>query len=794
MRVRAGMNPIAIHILRGLAILALSPYLATQVAPPQPGPGRRPIHPSQFHHSPVRVESTKVHAKITDGVATTRIQFRLRNDSRSEAEKILVVPIPKGASADGLELWIGGKPEKGEVLDKDKARGIYQSIVASRRDPALLEYLDQGSLRLRVFPVPAQGTQDVELRYRLLLPFDGGMRRWDFPCRALESGRFSISLELESTKAIKNIWSPIEGFDVARKGDHEARASYEAPTRPGRDPVVFYGLSERDFGLDLLTYRDAQKGDGYFLALIAPKRDWKNEAELQKSIHFVLDTSGSMQGQKMDQARGALRFFLQSLRPSDHFNVVPFSTEARPFYPAPVVADEKHVADALEQAKGLEARGGTNIHDALTQALAAPTADGRVPIVVFLTDGMPTVGVTDDKGLLGACRKANAAGARVFVFGVGHDVNTRLLDTLAEENRGARDYVQPNEDLEVKVSGLFEKLAHPVMTDLELVADGVRIERLVPKRLPDLFRGSHLVVAGRFRGAASVALRLRGRVSGEAKEYVYDATFPEQATEHDFVATLWAQKRIGQLADELRLHGQSQELIDEVKRLGREHGIVTPWTSQLVVEEGQRLARFATGGDDAVDRRGFVTGGGLLRGAPSAEGGKAGSGPAGPATPGPDGRRRWLGGATTTASPVDAPVEDAEVSELDDLRKDRSEGKKAVETSRVALALVLREKLRDDTDRGRFATRRIGQRLFLQVQGVWVESTLDEALAKDVREVEAFSEAYFDLVAKHADLGQVFAFSASIVVIVDGKAIQIVPPKSTPSEGKRDEAPSDGKR
>lgn len=306
-----------------------------------PIPAPRAVHISgqRMHRLPrarVTVESTQVAVQIVDGIATTKVKFRISNPSPRPAEKVLVLPIPEGASADGLELWINGKPEKGEVLDKNKARGIYQSIVSRRQDPALLEYVDRATLRLRVFPVPPRGKQDVEVRYRMLLQPEGALRRFEFPCRALESGKFSLDVQIDSKKGIKNVWSPMKGFDVERKSDYRARASFETAGRPNRDPILFYGLSDRDFGLDLVTFRDGQKGDGYFVALVAPKRGLKNEKELRKSIHFVLDTSGSMSGVKMDQARKALRFFLNSLRPNDYFNVVPFSTEARPFYESPV--------------------------------------------------------------------------------------------------------------------------------------------------------------------------------------------------------------------------------------------------------------------------------------------------------------------------------------------------------------------------------------------------------------------------------------------------------------------------
>lgn len=750
-------------------------HVPPSLAPGLTQQGRRIVRP--IRRNPVAVESTQVTARVVDGIATTKVKFRLRNNSRSIAEKILLLPIPKGASADGLELWIGGKPQKGEVLGKDKARGIYQSIVASQRDPALLEYVDQDTLRLRVFPIPAKGTQDVEVRYRLLLPTEAGMRRWEFPCRALESGRFSIDFSLDSKKAVKNVWSPIQGFDISRKGDHHARASYESATRPTRDPILFYGLSDRDFGLDLLCFRDGQKGPGYFVALVAPKRDWKNEKELRKSIHFVLDTSGSMQGEKIEQARGALRYFLQSLRPNDAFNVIPFSTEARPFYESPVAANAENIADALQRATKLEARGGTNIAEGMTRALSARADDGCVPMVVFLTDGLATVGTTDSKSLLAECKKANRDGARVFVFGVGNDVNTRFLDTIADDNRGTRDYVTPGENLEVKVSALFEKLAHPVMSDLELVADGVRLERMVPHQLPDLFRGMHLVVAGRYDGQGAIALRLKGKVGGESKEFVYDAKFPAHATEHDFVATLWAQRRIGQLLDVLRLKGNNAELVAEVRRLGKEHGIVTPWTSQLVVEESERLARF--GSPSRRDRVGFVTAGG----------GGARPNPTGPSSPGPqsggvltgaDGAANSRRGGRMAEGRAAKPKADPG-AELKDLADAKESGKKAVAVSRYSAGLRYRQTIRE----GKASTlrsKRIGSRVFHFVSGVWVDSKLDDKLAKDVRTIEAFSTEYFELLAKRAELAKVFAFSTSILVVDEGKAIQIVPPKTEAEE------------
>ena len=766
--------PRCVFYVFGACIFVLAAAAQAQIGRPA---SRSPSFGTSAGLARVLIESTKVTARVVDGIASTKVKFRLRNNGSRPAEKILLLPLPKGATADGLELWIGGKPQKGEALDKARAREVYQSIVRKRRDPALLEYVDRGTLRLRVFPIPGHGTQDVELRFRMLLPNSGGMLRWGFPCRAIGDGKFSIDFRLESKKAIKSVWSPIQGFDIVQKGDHLARASYESTRRPSRDPVIFYGLSERDFGLDLLCYNEGlaeeiagqkrQQAEGYFVALIAPKRDWKNEPQIRKSIHFVIDSSGSMRGKKIEQARKALRFFLASLRPNDYFNVVPFSTEARPFFASPQLASKEKLATALDRCKGLEARGGTNISDALTRVLAVDPAPDCVPIVVFLTDGLASVGTTDETQLLADCRRVNHKRARIFVFGVGNDVNTRLLDSLAEDTRGTRDYVAPGEDLEVKTSALFQRLAYPVMTDLEIVADGIQLERLAPQRLPDLFRGNQLVVAGRYRGHGSIALRLKGKIAGDSKEFIYDAEFPAKQMDNDFVASLWAQRRIGQLVDALRLKGQNSELISEVQRLGREHGIVTPWTSQLVAEESARLRRFARGQIAGHGAGGFYRGpGDKISGDVSkhARGGPTTGGPttgrqanSGPSSPGPDQRGRR--GAQT----------------LEDIALGRGTRKQAVEASKLSAALRYRKTVREGR-RASLRSKRIGACVFVYVAGVWVDRKLDDRLAKHVTRITAFSKEYFGVLEKHPELAKAFAFSSSILVILEGRAVQILPP------------------
>ena len=746
----------AFLICSALGALTVSTLAQGRTIRPQ-----HPHRPPQIRpplHRLVRVEATRVQAEIRDGVATTQVQMRLRNDGGRQAEKILMIPLPEGATADGLEMLVNGQPTKSEVLDGPKARRIYEDIVRRRRDPALLEYVGRSSLRLRVFPIPPRGTQEVTLRYRLVLPESGGLYEYEFPTRAVEGGQFSMDVRIRTRQGLKNVYSPLSGWDITRKDDHHARASFECKGRPQRDPVLFYGLDDRDFGLNLLTYRPKGK-DGYFLLMLAPKRDWKNEEEMRKSVTFVLDTSGSMQGQKIEQAKSALRFFLKSLKKDDRFNIVPFATEARPFSQEPVQANPDKVDEALAFADQIEARGGTNIHEAMTFAMRSQIRGEHVPIVVFLTDGLPTVGNTNTKDILRDCGKANEAKARVFVFGVGNDVNTQLLDTMSKNFRGERDYVRPGENLEVKVGALFEKIAYPVLSDCRLECDKVRWSQMAPKDLPDMFRGSRVVLAGRYTGSGPTAIRLHGKLKKQATSYVFEGTFPETSTENDFVASLWAQRRVGFLLESIRLNGQNPELVAEIQRLGKEHGIVTPYTSHLIVEETQSVARRF--------RRGRA------------------SDPAAPSASADRVRRELKrAGHDAPAEEADAeggagaPAAKAQANDarrkLEELGKQKS-GKKAVDdsvdTGRLAFLRVLGSKRKDRL----WTTQRMAGRVLHYVSGVWVDGSYRQHHEAKLRKVEAFSEEYFALLRQHGKLRKLFAFSTSMVLVLGDQAVQIVP-------------------
>ena len=792
--------------------------------------------------SGVRVTDLKIDVRVVDGIATTMLRETLRNEGPRQAEADWILPLPEGAVADEFRMTIDGVQVSGEVLGADRARDVYETIVRRLRDPGLLEFMGRGCLRARVFPIPPQSEVLVEVGYRQVLPEVAGVRRWSFPIAAAGvEGRAPeqvvLDLSITSRRPIRNAFSPLSALQVITKGDHEVRASFEG--RPDalleRELAVLYGLSEKEFGLDLFSTAVTGEQEGAFLMLISPKRDRTGAPPIPKSITFVLDTSGSMAGRKIEQARGALRFFLSSLRAGDRFNVVPFATEAEPFFAAAVEATAEHVAKALKKVDQIEATGGTNIVQALGTALRTSGSEVHVPIVVFLTDGRPTIEEKNPARILNRVGEWNAERSRIFVFGVGNDIHTGFLDTLAGDNGGTRNYVCENEDIEVKTSDLFGKLSRPVLTDLELSVEGVELKSVVPARLPDLFAGGRLVVLGRYRGEGPQAIRLTGSVAGQRRQYVYEGDFAQDPVkDFDFVPSLWAERRVAMLLDEIRLNGVDDELIGEVRRLGSQYRIVTPYTSHLIVEEGLQLgaadmrrsgASPAPGSPGGASAPGTpATGSSRYRSGGGGGGGGGAPGSPGPARPGSPAARAQSPTLDQIAErlsdsgvlPRDATKEDLRSlarTVADEIRTAEralrglgreTTGRTAVDDSAYLARLLDTSEMVTGSDEFflgtgkkknlaalllRF-TRKVGDKVFVLREGVWIDRALrdPESAPQKVEPVvlEAYSQPYFALLRAKPKLAPYFAFSERLAVVYEGVVYEVRAPQV---EEDREESP-----
>lgn len=592
------MKPRLLLILASLSIcLANHSHAAGLIVVADPSNPDQLFLPTSGHRIPMpgrvlELVTHQVDVTISDQFAATRIQQGFRNPTSRRLEGTFLFPVPRGAQLKSFTMEINGKPVEAELLAAGKARKIYEDIVRRQRDPALLEFVEQDLYKVRIFPIEPRETKRIELSYGQLLKSDSGLVSFEYPMSVEKYSskpidKVSLNIELKTGKPLKTVYSPTHDVEIVRSGKKRAKIGYESSGQTAeRNFEMFFSREEEGVGMSLLTHRPHKSEDGYFLLLASPGLVDDVDNVLPKDVVFVVDTSGSMAGGKLDQAKKALTFCVDSLSDGDQFEIVRFATDVSPLFNGLRAANSHHRGTARKFIQNLKPKGGTAIDDALKSAMALPASGERPFIVVFLTDGLPTVGERKIDAIVENVVGGKKIEKRVFCFGIGHDVNTHLLDRITEETRAVSEYVFPNEDLEIKVSSFFSKIKDPMLTNPELqFPAGTDVNKMYPSPLPDIFNGEQLIVVGRFKENASGAVILTG-ASGEIHHrFAEDVEFSGRKKKHEFIVRLWATRRIGWLINEIRLRGESEELKQEITTLAREHGIVTPYTAWLIVED-----------------------------------------------------------------------------------------------------------------------------------------------------------------------------------------------------------------
>ncbi len=716
-------------------LIVLLPVLAfgDGVMIPRPIPGVLP------HPDPFTVKYHHVEVAIENQAATTAIDQVFINNNGRDIEGTYIFPIPESASITEFAMWMNGDKITGELLPADEARRIYQDIVRQMKDPGLLEYAGRDAYRARVFPIPAHGEVRIELSYQELLSYDAGLVTYRYP---LNTERFSaeplesvsITVDISSSSPVKSLMSPSHEIDTSISGATASCGYEDADVLPDRDFLIYYTVSDLDLGLNLVTHKEARR-DGYFMLLLSPGRLEDPDDVLAKDITFVFDRSGSMRGEKIEQAKRALLFALDHLNEGDRFNIITFATMVRGFDEGLVSAAANNIADARAFVGKIEAGGSTNIDSALKSALAMPVSDAP-QMIVFLTDGLPTAEITDVGTILDNAEERNVADVRIFSFGVGYDVNTTLLDQLSLDSRGTVDYVKPDEDIEKKVTTFYSKVASPVLSDIAIGFDDIKVYDVYPIDLPDVFNGTQAVVFGRYERDGPTAIRLSGSVRDRDEEFTYEGSFPSRESGHDFIPSLWANRKIAYLMTEIRIRGENPELKDEIVRLATEYGIVTPYTSYLVREE-------------------------LMTEAPDLWGGDSPSG---------------IGGLrdALAASP-DASIQGGEIQFKATRTRITSvtteTGKSAVNLS-SRLAQERDQSVADDPESQ--IVKRVGSKVFFfsSEQRGWVDAEYQEGA--DVTEVEYLSDAYFALLDQSPEIGRYLAIASNVTFLFEGKTYRVV--------------------
>lgn len=698
---------------------------------------------------PLAVKYHHVDVAIKEKVARTSIDQEFFNPTGSRLEGTYIFPMPPGATISDFAMEIDGKMVPAELLDARKAREIYEGIVRQMRDPALLEYMGNGAFKVRIFPIEPHAGKKVKLSYSEVLKSDGGLTGYTYP---LNTEKFSsaplqdvsIRVSIESAADLKTVFCPTHEVEVKRKGAHGAVVGFEAKNvKPDQDFTLYYSADDKAVGVSVLCYRPAGE-DGYFLLTATPDFEPKNQKVIPKDVGFVLDVSGSMAGEKIKQAKKAIQFCLSNLNAEDRFDVIRFSTEAESLFGRLAPASREEVEKAQKWVDDLKPIGGTNAEEALTLALKETSGGdgGRPKILIFITDGKPTIGITEEAPLIQKVQQANVQNLRIFTFGIGDDLNTHLLDKLTEATKAYRTYVGDREDMELKISSFYEKIKSPVLTDLKLkIGSPVKTMQTYPKDLPDLFAGSQLTVFGRYSGSGDAAITLEGRVQGNATPLVYEATFPAKSDANAFLAPLWAAQRIGYLLDQMRLHGEDKELVDEVTQLARRFGVITPYTSYLIVEdEKARVARNVMMPENQT-----------LNAVPSTENLKR------QAAADYDAMKTKGGAPSVTAS-----------KEVEALKNAQNYSQMAQGSARMEYkdASGTVQNLSQQS-------RNIQGRAFYQVGNSWVDSQAARAKNQKAQRIQFGSPAYWDLLKNEPQAGQVLALGKNVRFALNDQVYEV---------------------
>jgi len=712
---------------------------------PRPNAKRTAPQPSTY-----QIESLEIQARLIDQIAQVQVNQTFINTGKRQLEVAFVFPLPYDGAIDRMTLMVDGKEYPAQLLDSKDARRLYESIVRKNKDPALLQWMGTGLFKTSVFPIPPGQKRTVSLRYSQLCRKKSGLTEFLFP---LSTAKYTsqtvqnvnIRVTIESNDEIKNIYSPTHSLTVERPDKQHAIATYTSKNKtPKADFRLFYNSGKGKISTRLLSYRHDGDENGYFLLLASPKVSSKNNNRSKKTVIFVVDRSGSMQGKKIKQAREALKHVLNNLQDGDLFNIVAYDSEIQVFKPELQKLDLKTRSEAIAFVEGIHAGGSTNIDSALTTAFGQLTNKDQPNYIIFLTDGLPTTGVTNEMKIAENAKKNNKVRARLFAFGVGFDVNSRLIDRLVRENYGQSEYVRPNENIEESISRLYARIESPVLTNVKLkfivdslpTASPAAVNRIYPKGSFDLFAGEQLVVVGRYPKPGKVKVIVGGTIDGKDQEFLFAAHLVEKNADdsQSFIEKLWAVRRVGEILDKLDLKGPNTELTKELVALALRHGILTPYTSFLA-DENTDIYDTSTNTSSATQRLDNL---------------KKTSGASGFL-------QRMAKGQFSSALQAESPQESIQ------------DEKGLAESFGNKVELEMREGVKKNV-------RNIGNRSFYRQNNQWVDSTLTEEQQHNPIKVKQFSDEYFKLADRIGrTMSKYMVFDEPALINLNGQSYLIEP-------------------
>jgi len=694
-----------------------------------PFPRPRPEVDNQAY----KIKELAINASLSDQIAKVQVTQSFVNTGNRQMEVSFVYPLPYDGAIDQLTFMVDGKEYEGKLLSATEARTIYEGYMRRNEDPALMEWMGRGMFKTSVFPVPPGAERTVTMKYTQVAKKAGGVTEFMFPLSTAKYTskpieKVSINVNVQSSVKLKNIYSPTHAVDIDRPSNIQAAIKFDGQNQiPSSDFRLLFDVGDGPVGASVLSYRPDSNESGYFMMMVSPEIRKESEAQ-RKTVVLVVDRSGSMSGKKMEQAKNALKFVLNNLNEGDLFNVIAYDSVVESYQPELQRYNDDNRKKALGWVEGLYAGGSTNIDGALKSAFGLLQDEKQPNYIVFMTDGLPTAGETKEPAIITNAVENNKVRARVFSFGVGYDLNSRLLDKLSRKCFGQSDYVRPNEDIETHISKLYNRIGAPALSNLQIaydqegfkVEDGSPVSRVYPRDAYDLFAGDQLVLVGRYKKAGAAKVNISGTVDGDDQKFDFPAELIEKSNDetYAFIEKIWATRRVGEIIDDIDLNGKNPELIDELVDLSTKHGILTPYTSfladdQPTVENRREMLDLAADNFGALEEADGIAG--FAQRAEKAEMKLAAQAPAA-------GAARF---------------------------RDAKSDKEVVVNS----------------------IQNVGNKTFFLRNGRWTDSAATADQLTKPTEIKRFSKEYFDLVSEHGkDAAQYLAIEGDVLLVLGGKA------------------------
>jgi Ca-activated chloride channel family protein len=568
---------------------------------------------------PLPLRHTDVRAVVTGYISAVDVTQQFENPYDEKIEAVYLFPLPEKAAVNEFVMTIGERKIRGILREKEEAQRIYEDARAQGYRASLLVQHRPNIFEQKVANIEPGKRIDVNIRYFHTLAYEDGWYSFVFPTvvgprynpqgstspvaalpreeyrdpphgtavRYLRPSERSahdlrLSVELDAGVAIEELTA---SHEIATRRDGESRAHIAlaaASTIPNRDFVLRFRVAGDTIKSNLLTYTDERTNQGYFTMVLYPPAAAKTLRRQPVEMVFVVDTSGSMAGQPIAQARDAIHAALDRLERDDTFQIMNFSSEVRQFASRPVPATDVNVAGARVYVNGLGGQGGTEMLSGIRAALGFPRDGERTRFVTFLTDGY----IGNEAEILSAVQRT-IGDARIFSFGVGDSVNRYLLDGLATEGRGSVAYLGLNDSAADVMEYYFERISRPALTDVVVDWSELAATDVYPKRMPDLFAGRPIVVTGKFSGTAD-DVRVRGRLGPEVVSFDVAAA---QESPQPALRSLWARLRIEDLSRRQTLTGDPNgALADSIRTTALEHSLMSAYTSFVAVDATERTA------------------------------------------------------------------------------------------------------------------------------------------------------------------------------------------------------------